>query len=261
MTSPTEEGLWDEQAADWAELQEAQCRPLFAAALDGVGARPGTALLDVGCGSGVALEMAAARGARVSGLDGAAELLGIARRRVPDAVELKVGDMAALPFADGAFDVVTSFNALRYAADPVAVLTEFARVTAPGGTVCVGGWGEPPACETTRLLFAVVAALPRPPAGSQENAANTPTQVRAAMLGAGLEPRHVEVVPCPFVYRDLETAWRALGSTGLMRFAVAELGEPAVRELFDAHVVPSVLADGTVRQENVFEYSLARVPA
>lgn len=255
--SMTEDGLWDEQAADWAEFQEAQCRPLFDAALRELGVGPGTTVLDVGCGSGLALELARQRGAQVSGLDGAAELLKIARRRVPDAVALRVGDLAALPFETASFDVVMSFNALRYAADPVATVTEFARVTAAGGAVCIGGWGEPAECETTGFLFAVVMALPQPPHGSQADAPNTPGQIRAVMTQAGVEPARTEKVSCPFVYPDLETAWRAIGATGLLRYAVSELGEQAVRQLFDTHFRPAVQPDGTVRQENVFEYSVA----
>ncbi|QXJ21840.1 methyltransferase domain-containing protein [Actinomadura graeca] len=259
--SPTEEGLWDEQADDWAELQEAQCAPLFAAALAALGAGPGTTLLDVGCGSGVALRQAADRGAAVSGLDFSAGLIGLARRRVPEAAGLHVGGMDRLPFEDASFDAVTSFNALRYAGDPAATVAEFARVTRGGGAVCVGGWGEPPECETTGFLFAVVMALPELPQGSGADAPNTPEQIRGVMRGAGLEPAETAKVPCPFVYRDVEAAWRALGSTGLLRFAVDRLGEPAVRDLFDAHFRPAVLPDGTVRQENVFEYSIARTPA
>lgn len=261
MRSPTEEGLWNEQAHDWADLQEAQCTPLFEAALTAVRADSDTTLLDVGCGSGLALRLAADRGARVSGLDSSVELLNIARRRVPEAVDLRVGELEHLPFDDASFDVVMSFNALRYAADPVAAVTEFARVTRPGGAVCIGGWGEPSKCETTAFLFAIVAALPEPPQGSQPDAANTPEQIRAVMRKAGLDVTETREVPCPFVYRTLGDASRALFSTGLLRYAVAQLGEQRVRELFDSHFRDSVREDGLVRQENVFEYSIARIPA
>ncbi|MGI5282717.1 class I SAM-dependent methyltransferase [Nonomuraea polychroma] len=257
----TEDGLWDEQANDWAEIQEAQCTPLFEAALADMNVGPGTAVLDVGCGSGLALAIAAERGALVSGLDASAELLRIARRRVPAAVDLRAGQLDQLPFADGSFDVVMSYNALRYAADPVATVAGFARAARPGGAVCVGGWGEPAKCETTAFLFSVVMALPELPHGSQDDAPNTPEQIRSVMRGAGLEPDWTGEVPCPFVYDSLDAAWLALSSTGLLRFAVARLGEPAVRDLFDSAFVPAMRDDGTVRQENVFEYSIARVPA
>ncbi|MEU4834417.1 class I SAM-dependent methyltransferase [Streptosporangium sp. NPDC023615] len=257
----TEDGLWDEQANDWAEIQEAQCTPLFEAALSEMNVGPGTTVLDVGCGSGLALAIAAGRGATVSGLDASPELLRIARRRVPAAVELRTGHLDRLPFDECAFDVVMAYNALRYAADPVATVAGFARAAKPGGVVCVGGWGEPSRCETTAFLFSVVMALPELPHGSQGDAPNTPEQIRAVMRAAGLEPERTGEVSCPFVYESPQAAWLALSSTGLLRFAVARLGEPAVRDLFDTAFAPAVRDDGTVRQENVFEYSIARVPA
>jgi SAM-dependent methyltransferase len=61
------------------------CTPFYEAVLDATGVTAGTRLLDVGCGGGFALLLAAGRGAVVSGLDAAAPLLDIARERVPGA--------------------------------------------------------------------------------------------------------------------------------------------------------------------------------
>src|SRR5439155_566821 len=79
----------------------------------------GVRLLDIGSGAGTALRIAAARGATDAGIDAADGLVAVAREQVPDA-DIRLGDLASLPFADGSFDVVTSFNAVQYAADPVA---------------------------------------------------------------------------------------------------------------------------------------------
>jgi 2-polyprenyl-3-methyl-5-hydroxy-6-metoxy-1,4-benzoquinol methylase len=51
------------------DLAEAHNRPLFTAVLDAAAAGPGTRLLDVGCGSGLTLVLAAERGAIPGGLD------------------------------------------------------------------------------------------------------------------------------------------------------------------------------------------------
>ncbi|MDX3386255.1 class I SAM-dependent methyltransferase [Streptomyces niveiscabiei] len=256
MTAAETEGrLWDEQALRWAELQEGQFRPAFEEALADCAAGTGTRLLDVGCGSGLLLRLAAARGASVSGLDASAGLLEIARRALPEDSDLRVGDLQRLPYAPGVFDVVTSFNALRYARDPVAAVAGFARVARPGARLVLGGWGAPERCETTAMLFGVLALLPAPPAGS--DGANTPAAVREAVTRAGLRVGAVREVPCPFVYPDLETAWEALGATGLLRHAAAVVGEERVRDVFDRHMRPSVRADGTLRQDNVCEYTVA----
>ena len=66
-------------------------------------------LLDVACGSGLAVELASVRGATCAGIDASARLLAVARDRAPDA-DLRVGDMCDLPWDDDTFDVATSFR-------------------------------------------------------------------------------------------------------------------------------------------------------
>ena len=72
--------LWGTDPQAWAELAEAHNRPLFEAVLDAAGAGPGTRLLDVGCGTGLTLVLAADRGAVPSGADISPGLLAIARK-------------------------------------------------------------------------------------------------------------------------------------------------------------------------------------
>jgi ubiquinone/menaquinone biosynthesis C-methylase UbiE len=93
-----------------------------------------------GCGSGGFCELAAARGARVSGIDAAAGLIEFARGRLPHA-DLRVGAIEQLPWPDDSFDVVSGFNAFQFAADFVAALDEARRVTRSGGRVAICNWG------------------------------------------------------------------------------------------------------------------------
>ncbi len=156
--------LWGAAPRDWAELCEPLTRPLYAGTVAVLAPLSGLALLDVGCGTGLALQLAAADVARVTGLDAAEPMLDVARERLPDA-DLRVGDIQELPFDDGTFDVVTAFNAVQYAADPPAGVAELARVTRPGGRVAIGVWGEPAWCET-EAVFARLRALAPPPPGA-----------------------------------------------------------------------------------------------
>jgi SAM-dependent methyltransferase len=127
--------LWGPGARDWADYNEPMCTPFYEAVLDATGVTAGTKLLDVGCGGGFALLLAARRGATVSGLDATAPLLDIARERVPGA-SLIVGDLEdPLPYPEGAFDLVTSFNSVQYASDPAAAVKGMSHVTRPGGLV------------------------------------------------------------------------------------------------------------------------------
>src|SRR3954463_8817458 len=94
---------------------------LYESALDDAAITVRTRLLDVGCGPGLFLRLAAQRGATVTGIDAAAPLIAISRERVPEA-DLTVGEMESLPYPAGCFDVVTGFDAFQYAADPARAL-------------------------------------------------------------------------------------------------------------------------------------------
>src|SRR4051794_29193028 len=88
--------LWGARPREWCAM-EAQMRPLYEAVLDRIGVGNGTELLDAGCGAGLAAQLAAQRGAVVSGIDATAALLAIAEERVPSG-EFVAGDLETLPY-------------------------------------------------------------------------------------------------------------------------------------------------------------------
>jgi SAM-dependent methyltransferase len=105
--------------------------------------RPGLSLLDVGCGPGtITADLAeiVAPG-RVVAIDAAADVLTKARefadQRGLANLEFAAGDVHALEFPDGAFDVVHAHQVLQHVGDPVAALRELRRVCRPGGVVAV----------------------------------------------------------------------------------------------------------------------------
>lgn len=118
--------------------------------LDGLRLRGDERLLDVGCGRGAALLLAAKRltSGRAVGIDmwstidqsGNSEsttLRNAALEGVRECVELHTGDMRKLPFQDRSFDVVTSSLAIHNIVDEdgrARALQEIWRVTKPGGT-------------------------------------------------------------------------------------------------------------------------------
>lgn len=103
----------------------------------------GDAVLDVGCGPADVLTQLAAVVApdgRAVGVDASEQMLAAAAARagsVDAAVELQVGDAAALPFPDGAFDAVRCERTLQWMDDPAAAVAEMVRVTRAGGRICV----------------------------------------------------------------------------------------------------------------------------
>jgi ubiquinone/menaquinone biosynthesis C-methylase UbiE len=131
-TAQVQGELWSARADDWAEVHEHNMGPAYEAVLDLAHAGPGVSLLEVGCGSGTALRMAADRGAHVTALDASPAFVEHARRRVPGA-DVRVGDLQFLPYEDAAFDAVVGFNSFQYAADVHAALGEARRVLRDGG--------------------------------------------------------------------------------------------------------------------------------
>lgn len=141
--------LWGARASDWADIQEGMVRPVYEAVLERTRVPPGARYLDVGCGAGMAAQIAAASGMQVSGIDAAEALLKIARRRTPEG-DFRRGDLEDLPFDDRSFDLVTGFNSFQYAGNPVVALAEARRVTRPGGAVVIMTWAIPTAWRRRR---------------------------------------------------------------------------------------------------------------
>jgi demethylmenaquinone methyltransferase/2-methoxy-6-polyprenyl-1,4-benzoquinol methylase len=93
----------------------------------------GERALDVACGTGDIAVALAARGAAVCGLDLTHRMIQLARAKSsPPGCVWTTGDMMALPFSDGAFDLVTTGYGLRNVPDLDHAIAEVARVMRPG---------------------------------------------------------------------------------------------------------------------------------
>jgi SAM-dependent methyltransferase len=251
--------LWGPGARDWSDYNEPMCTPFYEAVLDAAGVGHGTTLLDVGCGGGFAMLLAAARGAAVSGLDATPALADIARERVPGA-SVAVGDLEdPLPFGTGSFDVVTAFNSVQFAADPVAVVKNMGHMARPGGLISLLVWGAPEQCESG-VIFAEMGPLmaPAPPAAPGSVAWSEDGELERLAALAGLVPLAVRDIPNPLIYPDLATAVRTQLSSGPARAAIQHSGLPATRGALTRAFARSRKPDGSYRQENVFRFLMAR---
>jgi len=256
-SAPIQGDLWGARARDWASIQEATAHPAYDRVLARTPIDATTHVLDVGCGSGIFLGLASARGARVSGLDAAPPLAALARERVPTA-DVRIGEMEALPFADGAFDLVTGFNAFQYAARPTSALAEARRVARSGAALVVTTWGKPGDCDATAYLVALGKLLPPPPPGAPGPfALSADGALEALVDAAGWRPEAAEDVLCPFIYPDLATALRGLLSSGPAVRAVRNAGEERTTEAITAAIEPFRSDSGGYRLVNTFRYLIA----
>lgn len=250
--------LWGARASDWADIQEATVRPVYEAVLSRTHLKSGTRFLDVGCGAGMAAQIAAGRGAEVSGIDAAPALLDIARLRTPRG-DFRLGDLEELPFGDGSFDVVTGFNSFQYAGNPTVALGEARRVTKPGGAVVIMTWGNPDGMEAASLVAALRPLMPPPPPGAPGPfALSDESALRKFAADAGLKPMEVFDVDSPWVYADEATAVRGLNSSGVAARAMENSGEQAVTEAHTKAIAPFRQPDGNYRIKATFRCLLAQ---
>ncbi len=230
---------WGRRAVDFATLSEpANCREYLTMhhRLD-VGA--GDRLLDVACGSGLAIELARIRGAVCAGIDASERLIAVAQDRSA-AADIRVGDMQALPWDDETFDVVTSFRGI-WGTTPAAV-EEAHRVLAPGGRLGITVWGNvgksPGAWMMEPFQWATddkvrhqadMVALGRPGVGE------------AFLHDRGFDVGERFEIPYAVEYADPAAYARGLASTGPAYESIQSLGE----DVFIARA--TALAEARVR--------------
>jgi 2-polyprenyl-3-methyl-5-hydroxy-6-metoxy-1,4-benzoquinol methylase len=249
--------LWGAEASGWAEFQEPQHRPLYDEAIRRTGISRGVAVLDAGCGAGVMCRLAADAGARVSGIDAAAPLVEIARRRVPTG-GFAVCDLQFLPYADDTFDVVTGFNSFQYAADPEAAIREAGRVARPGGSVFLAVWGREERTQLVAMMDALKPLLPpAPPNAPGPFALSHPGALERLVERAGLASVDSGYLGATFEYRDEATLLRAQSAAGPSVLAARLSGRDAVRAAISASLAACRTAAGGYRVEIEWRYALA----
>ena len=106
--------------------------------IDSLGLAPGSRVLEIGCGAGFMAVALAQRGFCVHAIDSAESMIELARQHaeeagVTDQLSASIGDVYALAFEDGSFDLVVAIGVIVWLARPELALHEMARVTKPGG--------------------------------------------------------------------------------------------------------------------------------
>lgn len=248
--------LWGSRPVDWA-ISEDQQAPTYEAALRRVDLRPGQLVLDVGCGAGAFLRLAAARGARPFGVDASEALLELGRRRVPTA-DLRAADMEALPYEDDTFDLVTGFNAFFFADDIVAALREAGRVAKPGAPVVIQVWGRHERNDLAAMKQVVRPFLPpRPPDAPAAPDYSQPGVLEELARRAGLTPESTFDAAWAFEYPDRETLGRAMVAVAGINLLVGD-HEDEVKDAIADGLVAYRTPAGGYRLSNEYHYLIAR---
>ncbi|MEU6488058.1 methyltransferase domain-containing protein [Streptomyces sp. NPDC046887] len=186
-----ERRAWAGRAAAYAAGFAKLCAYPVPRLLDAAGIRQGTAVLDVGTGTGAVAAAACGRGAAVTAVDTEPSMVALAARAAP-AAEVRIAGLPGLPFADGQFDAVVGNFVLNHVGRPRAALAELRRVTRPGGRIAVTVWAVPAAAGQALLGRAVQAAGVTRPAhlptlAPEDDFPRTEQGFAALLAGAGLE--------------------------------------------------------------------------
>jgi ubiquinone/menaquinone biosynthesis C-methylase UbiE/DNA-binding transcriptional ArsR family regulator len=126
-------------AGQWDRLRDELFGDRFHLAAFAAFAKPDWTVGDLGCGTGRASEALAPFVGRVIAVDASAAMLQAARKRLQefDNVELRRGDLEALPIDDAQLDAATLMLVLHHVTEPARALAEVARVLKPGGLLIV----------------------------------------------------------------------------------------------------------------------------
>lgn len=133
---------WEANVSEYDTAFARVTSQAIAPLLHAVGLHKGMRLLDVASGPGYVAAVAAAQGARVTGIDFSAPMVARARSANP-AVDFQEGDAEALAFPDGSFDAVVMNFGMLHLARPERAMTEAARVLKASGRYAFTVWAKP----------------------------------------------------------------------------------------------------------------------
>ena len=195
-----------------------QGRDYKAAVLESLELGPGLVVLDVGCGPGTDLAAMAglvAPDGVVIGVDHDDRMVREAAERTADVsgVEVRQGDVHALPLADASVDRARTDRVLQHVADPGAAVAEIARVLRPGGAVALAepDWETFVVDAGDAAGLSVSRAFVRWTCDQVVRNATVGRSLARHASGAGLSVRAVSAYPS--VWTTFETADRVLGLT------------------------------------------------
>jgi SAM-dependent methyltransferase len=199
-------------------------------------AAPGQRWADIGCGNGCFTEqiLDLAAPSAVDGLDPSADQLAEAEARLRGRpVRLHRGDAMAMPFTDGAFDVVAMALVIHFVPDPARALAEMVRVARPGGLLATYVWDLPdggsPFAALPKALAEFGLAMPRPPSA----AVTALPALEALWRDAGLDAVDARSFTVHRRYPDFETYW-STWQAGPQRMDIPPLHVPELRRRLHA---------------------------
>ena len=186
---------------------------------DLAGVRTGQRVLDVGCGPGtLTAELVARLGPEaVAAVDPSSSFVEAARVRHPG-VDVRQASAESLPFEDGAFDAAIAQLVVHFMADPVAGLSEMARVTRTGGVVAACVWDHAGDHGPLVLFWTAARALDYDVPDESELAGTREGHLAELFEAAGLQDVESTIVTASREHQTFDEWWapyeRSVGPAG-----------------------------------------------
>ncbi len=169
---------------------------------------PGQRVIDVGCGpgalTGVLVDVVGA--GQVAAVDPSEPFVAACRERFPE-VDVRRATAESLPHADGSFDTAAACLVVHFMTDPVAGLTEMARVTGAGGFVGATVWDLAGSRAPMWPLWEAVAKIAPDHPGERDFQGGSRESLVALMRSAGMSDIESVELPVTVTHPTFEEWW------------------------------------------------------
>lgn len=233
-------------------LQENIKIPLYEKIIDDLNIGHNVSLLDIGCGSGMFCQLAFSKGANVTGIDFDANLINVAKSRVPSE-KFILGDLNSLPFSENSFGIISFIQSLSFAKKPITILQEAKRVLQLDGFLVIATWGMDENGELPRYIQTIKKFLPEDKIENNHLVLSGFDVLESLLKEAGFVTIKSENFSSVSVYKDPEETMNTILASAIAQDAINHADYSKVYNAVYNNILPHKQQDNSFRIEDKFK--------